>query len=174
MCDSLLPTNTTPRYPTQNAHTQQTQTVGDSPHIYVTSISDQGPLISLTPVGAGEPCVVNQAPQAPQVYVVIKPQAVSAPSKEPSSASDDDLLEIVLDQKTSVEVGIRQDCRMNTHSQFILPVSVIYTMLQYKIICMLQCSLPCVKSHGNYLQKIHLQRKVCRCLLYKHQSHLNL
>lgn len=86
----------------------------DSPQIYVTSISDQGSLISLTPVGGavggavgpGEPCVVNQAPQAPQVYVVIKPSAVSAHSKESSSTSDDDLLEIVLDPKTAVEVGV--------------------------------------------------------------------
>ncbi|XP_031422004.1 ETS domain-containing protein Elk-1 isoform X2 [Clupea harengus] len=90
-----------------NAHAQQTQTVADSPHIFLTSISDQGPLISLTPVGApvapGE-CVVNQAPQAPQVYVVIKPPSVSPLSKEPSLSSDDELLEMVsLDQKPTAE-----------------------------------------------------------------------
>ncbi|KAG5282070.1 hypothetical protein AALO_G00051900 [Alosa alosa] len=104
-----------------NAHTQQTQSMGDSPHIFVTSISDQGSLISLTPVGApvgtGE-CVVSQASQAPQVYVVIKPSTVSATSKEPCPSSDDDLLEIVLDPKTAVEaveaVSISRDAEAPT------------------------------------------------------------
>ncbi|XP_063064789.1 ETS domain-containing protein Elk-1 isoform X2 [Engraulis encrasicolus] len=87
-------------------HSQPTQTMTESPHIFVTSISgEQGGY------------VLNQGGAAPQLYVVIKPSGLSGANKDDDS---DDLLEIVaLEQKPCVEqavepVSISQDVEAPT------------------------------------------------------------